>query len=297
VRRLAASVVFLSAPLAAAVAARACPPTVSLEGDPALVAEVTPILASRGISGADGSCPALAVSLERRGKVTLVSQSPAGDRPESREVTDGRTAATVIESWVRTDLEAPLLGHRPAADLESPDRVVATPEREAPRWLQIYTLAETSVASDLTAWVGVRVGGCSMVGPACLGAHLRVSTVAEGPDDWEGVMNRQAMDAVLDADLPRRFGHVGVSPGIGLGLGWIRTTELDRPPDARQTLGLRAETHLSLSYGVSRHFAIESTLALAVGQAIHSETATREPLPSDPRFFAHLGLGIRVEGP
>jgi hypothetical protein len=270
---------------------------VSLGGDRALVAEVAPILASRGISAADGTCPGLAVSLEKRGKVTLVSQSPAGERPESREVTDGRTAATVIESWVSTDLEAPLLGHRHAADLESPDQVVAAPERETPRWLQLYTLAETSVASDRTAWVGVRVGACSMVGPACLGAHFRFSTFAEGPDEWEGTLNRQAADAMLDADLPRRFGHFGVSPGIGLGVGWIRTSELERPPDTRQTLGLRAETHLSLSYAVSRHLAIESTLALAVGQTIHVERETREPLPADPRLFAHAGLGMRFEGP
>jgi hypothetical protein len=270
---------------------------VSLSGDKALVAEVAPILQGRGIATAGADCPALDVSLEKRGKVTLVSQAPAGDRAESREVTDVRTAATVIESWVRTDLEAPLLVHRPLADVEAPDRIVAKPEAERPPRLQIFTHAETSFANDRTAWVGFEAGACSMFGRACLGGRLRVSTVADGPNEWDDVMDREAVDALFGFDVPLRFGAVGVSPGTALGLGWIHTHEDQPPPDSKQTLGLRAQAHLALSYAVSRRFALESIFALALGQRIATSTSTPERLPDDPRLLAHVGLGVRFEGP
>src|SRR5689334_18839355 len=87
----------------------ACPPAVRLGGDPEVVAQVTPLLEERGISTAAGECPAVAVLVQRRGRVTLVSPSPAEGPAVAREVTDVRTVVTVIESLVRTDLEAPLL--------------------------------------------------------------------------------------------------------------------------------------------------------------------------------------------
>jgi hypothetical protein len=297
VRWLVASLTLVSAVLGPARATRACPPSVRLGGDPGLVAELTPILASRGI-GTSGDCPALPVSLQRRGRTTVVSQG-AAERLESREVNDVRTAATVIESWVRTDLDEPLLARRRVADAESPDELVAAPVPEPPasRRLQVFTLGETSVANDRTAWVGFQMGACAMFGPVCLGGRLRFANVAEGPDDWEVLMARKEVDALLDVDAPRRVGHVRLSTGAAFGLGWIGTHEVPETSDGRRTLGLRLEPHATASYSLSSHFAVESNLSVAVNQTIHTTTTTPERLPADPRFVGRIGLGLRFEGP
>jgi hypothetical protein len=276
--------------------ALACPPTVTLGGDQGLVAEVAPILAGRGISTSSGECPAIAVSLERRGNATLVSGGVGGDRREGREVTDARTAATVIESWV-SDLDGPLLVHRSVADTELPDRVVAvSPSAEPPHALQIFTLAETGFASDRTTWFGFQTGACSMIGAACVGGRLRLGAVADGPSEWESVMDREAIDGLFTIDVPTSFGRLGLAPGGGIGLGFMRTYEDHLKPDTQHTIGLRAEGHLSLSYPVSRRFAVESNLSVELAQTVHTGTEP-EPLPSDPHVLAHFGLGLRFRGP
>src|SRR5450432_683376 len=111
--------VFVTLSLAAGLSrpAEACVPTVRLGGDPTRVAEVSAALAARGVeTTAMSGCPVVAVTLEARGKTTLVSMTGSDERVLSRAVTDARTAATVIESWVRTDVEAPLLARRGSGD-------------------------------------------------------------------------------------------------------------------------------------------------------------------------------------
>jgi hypothetical protein len=278
---------------------------VLLGGDAELVADVTSLLASRGISADAGGCPALAVSVERKGRATVVSQGANGDPRESREVTDVRTAATVIESWVRRpDLEAPLLARRPAApsaqgrDGEAPDRLVVTaPPATARRGLQLFTFAETGLASDRTTWAGMQVGACSLLGPVCLGGRARLATVVDGPDEWEGTMGREGVDALVDADVPAHAGLVAASWGLGVGLGWTRTHEEQRPPDSQERLGLRAEAHAGLSIPLARRLSIESTVALSLGGTVQSLTATNERLPADPRIVGRFGLGLRFGGP
>ena len=101
-------------------------PAVRLEGNPDLIAVVKATLAERGILtvGADGDDSgrgAVNVKLERRGARIVVFVDVAGG-PTGREVTDARTAATVIESQVRVDVEAPLLADRPIASAVIPSR-------------------------------------------------------------------------------------------------------------------------------------------------------------------------------
>jgi hypothetical protein len=300
VRSLAAAVIVVSGTLGNAAGAAACPPTVTLRGDQDLVAAVAPVLEERGIETEPTECPALEISVERRGEGMVVSAAEPGGRPERREVTDARTAATVIESWVRTDLEAPLLEHRrrPIVDLEAPGEVVLSARKveDRPGGLQLFTVGETTFANDRTTWVGVAAGACTKLGPACLGGRARLSTVTHGPKEWHSVMDREAADALVDLEVPLRIGRVGLSPGVAAGVGWIRTHEQEPPPDRRETVGLRAEAHFGLSYYVFRRFAAESMGAVAIGRTFHASANTREVLPGDPRFLARVGLGLRFEG-
>ena len=136
-----------------------------------------------------------------------------------------------------------------------------------------------------------------MLGAACVGGRLRFTDVEVGPSTWEAVMEREAVDALLDVDLPRRVGDLRLAAGAGLGLGWNRTHEEQSPPDSKETFGLRVEPHATVSYSMSRHLALESTLSLSLGQTIHVSTSTPERLPGDPRLVGRAALGLRFEGP
>jgi hypothetical protein len=229
--------------------------------------------------------------LEKKGRATVVSSQLADALPIAREVTDVRTAATVIESWVRSDVEAPLLERRTADDAELPDALVAV-GRPAPRsTLQFFTTAETGVASDHTDWVGLQIGACLRAGPTCLGARVRVSTVTDGPGKWESAMDRQTVSALANLDLPLPLGPFTVSPGIGLGFGRTHTRQ-EGSADSKRTLSLRGESHVSLSLPVSDTLSVEALLSLELADALDVDT-TSTALPDDPTLLARVGVGVR----
>ncbi|HVR03468.1 MAG TPA: hypothetical protein VMT47_15130 [Polyangia bacterium] len=283
--------------------ARACPPTVRLSGDEALVAEVTPVLVERGIALDEGGCPALVITLVKRGQTIVVSDASGVGPASAREVTDVRTAATVIESWVRTDVEAPLLEPRPSRDAEPPggaSTVVAAAPPVRGRGLQVFAAGEAAVASDHSDWLGFELGACLMLGRACAGARARFSAVADGPGPWERAVDRQLVEALVGLDLPLRLGRATLWPGLALGAGRGQTHEESAEGNQegdQVTIGLRGELHLSLSVAVSRSLAAETNLSVEATQTVRTESTSREPLPGDARLLAYAGVGLRFGGP
>jgi hypothetical protein len=278
--------------------ASACSPGARLSGDPGLVAEVTPVLVERGIDVSPSACRPVAITLQKQknGRVTVGSSQSADAPSAGREVTDVRTAATVIESWVRSDVEAPLLERRNEDDAELPEGLVAVGRPVRRRTLQVFTMAETGAASDHTDWVGLQIGACVRVGPTCLGARVSLSTVADGPGEWEDAMQRQAAAALASVDVPVPFGSLTLSPGIGFGVGESRTHEEDSA-DSKRTLGLRGEAHLALSAPISETFSAEFLLSLELARTLEVDATTREALPNDPALLTRIGIGLRYEGP
>lgn len=278
--------------------ASACPPAVRLAGDRALIARVTPILTDRGISTSADECPAVSVHLERRETMMVVSTAASRDQPTRLLVTDVRTAAALIEGWARTDVEAPLLTPHPRQDAESPADTAAVvfsasaPER---RHVQVFTVAETSLGSDRTGWLGVKAGACVMLGPLCASAQARASMVAGGPDGWSQKLERHGVELLFGADLPLRFGRATLSPGVAVGVGWTHT-EIEGMTAAGETGGLRAESQLALSYLVTARLAAELAFSFEIAQATHVEASPSGSLPGDARFFSRLGAGVRFEG-
>ena len=214
-----------------------------------------------------------------------------------------RTAATVIESWVRTDVEAPLLEPRTSGDAEQrggASTVVAAAPPAQGRGLQVFAVGEAGVASDHSDWLGFELGACLMFGRACAGARARFSAVADGAGPWERAVDRQALEALVGLDLPLRLGRTTLSPGVAVGAGRAQTHE--ESAEANQeggqlTIGLRGEVHLALSVAVSQSFAAETILSLEAAQTVHTETTSREALPRDARLLAHAGVGLRFGGP
>jgi hypothetical protein len=299
VRILLAFMVVLSISIGLDRQARACPPTVRLSGDRALVAEVTSVLLERGIATTSRDCPEVAITVERRGRAAVVATSSVDHEVTERVVTNARTAATVIESWVRTDVEAPLLVRRKLDDDEQPGltpSVRAAATRAPKPDIPLFTLVETGVGSDRTTWFGVALGACVRLGPLCAGGRLRLAAVTGGPGAWRQEIDRQAVETLVGVDVPVRRGRVTVSPGLGLGVGWIRTEE-EVAGRGRASTGLRAETHLALSYRLGGRVALEGALSLEVGQTVDADVPPSERLPADPRALVRAGVGLRFEGP
>ncbi len=276
--------------------ARACSPAVRLAGDATLIAAVTPVLVARGITTDGDACPAMSVELQRRGKLTVVSS--AGAPATERVVSDVRTAATVIESWVRTDVDAPLLLRRQREDAElgaAPPGLVAWLPPPPTRDVAVFTSVERSLASDGTEWLGIDLGACLMLGPLCASAMARFGVVTDGPGRWEHELDRRAVEILLGAELPLRFGRLGLSPGLAVGVGWTHTND-DALDTDEETGGLRAEGRVALSYPFGGHLVGELALSFEVTQATHLENASPMPLPDEARFFSRLGAGVRFEG-
>ncbi|HEY4186012.1 MAG TPA: hypothetical protein VGP07_13140 [Polyangia bacterium] len=308
--------------LAVATGGRAwatCPPSAQVQGDPALIAEVSRALVDRGIASEISGCPSTFVRLERHDDLIAVSIAVSSGQTIERGVTDTRTAATLIESWARTDVEAPLLAAHDRKDNDGGDgdndrapkddappptapsdiavlaAEPAPPVPAAGRGVQLFGLTETSLASDGTRWLGAQFGACIMLGPLCAAARLRFATVVGGTEDWRADLDRHSVELLLGADLPLRFGRATFSPGLAAGIGWTHTHEEDSPRGG-ETGGLRAEAHASVAYPFSRRLAAEVALTIAVTQATPVETSSPIPLPDEPRFLTRLGAGLRFGG-
>lgn len=295
---------------AARHASAACRSGVRLDGDAALVSTVGAALGERGIAtdADDAACAAARVTLQRRDDRIAVSIAGPREPAIAREVSDARTATTVIESWVRLDVEEPLLASRtvamamprpPATAAPPPPPPPATATAVAPppgnnRGLQLFALAERSLASDGTAWMGLQVGACVALGPFCLGGRARFAFAA-GEQLRQDGLDRHAFELVFDGDLPVHFGRATLSPGVGIGIGSVHTHQ-EGTDQSASTGGPHAEAHVSVLYALRRHLALEVAAAVDVTETTHVESSSAFILPDEPQFFARFGAGVRFGG-
>jgi hypothetical protein len=274
-----------------------CPPSAKLSGDPKLVADVTTVLDQRGIPVL--ACASVSVDLERNGDGLAV----AIDGRAPRTVGDSRTAATMIESWVRTDVDGPLLGVRP---------IIAVAEQAPPpvlhevmvpstwRGASVFALGQTAMASDGTGWLGAEVGACVNLGPMCAAARLRFARVAGGPGPFEFMLDRTGVELLIGGDIPVSVGKMTLSPGFSGGVGTVVTHVADMQDGSHRGSeigGMRADVHCSLLYPLSHRFAAELALSLDFTQATHVETySPTVEFPDVPLFLARISFGIRYGG-
>ena len=242
--RLLAFVVLVTAHVAQA---EPCPPAVALTGDEALVAPIRELLGARGIAPEIPRCPAVRARVERRGPVLVVGIAGPDGTPIERSVTEIATAATVIESWTRSDVEAPLLAVRavPAVEDAAPRAVVASPP--AARGIQLLAAEETSVASDGTVWQGMQLEACIMLGPICAAARVHGGKVIGRPASWAGFA-RNGAEAYAGIDVPIALGRARLTPGFAAGFGAMFTRyKSDGEKMGVEISGPRAEVHVAFS--------------------------------------------------
>jgi hypothetical protein len=312
--------VVASAVLAAPRLARAgaCPPAVALTGDAAAVRAVREELDARGITGETPSCPAVRARIERRGAVLVVgiersggaagapadarADAPADARADAieRTVSGPATAATVIESWTRSDVAAPLLAIR-AVPADAAALVAAAPAAAPPaaQGIQLFAAEETSVASDRTVWQGLQLGACVMLGPICAAARVHAGKVIARPASWDRFV-RKAGELYVGVDIPIAIGGARLSPGFAAGYGTMLTHHLgDGDKTGIEISGPRAEVHAALSLPLTAHIALDlmatATLTQATGMETHGD-GTPDPaiaFPDEPRALFRFAVGVR----
>lgn len=262
------------------VDARACPPTIALRGDPALVAEIAGELARRGIEGSTEACPGPRATIHRRGGELVVEVEDADGSSSERAVAGVSTAATVIESFARVDVGAPLLATRTVVQ-----PAAAPPPRLEPvavhRSLYVSGGAESSFANDRTTWLGATVKLCIQLGPLCASARWRKLEVVDGME-----ASRHLNELLIGVDLPISLGRVLLVPGFAGGLGGMETTTGGM---RRQTGGFRAEAQLAVAMPIAGALAIEVSTSAGLGDFDPAEVMG----PAEPWGELRAGLGLR----
>lgn len=288
--------------------AEPCPPSVALTGDEALVTAVRDLLGARGIARDTPRCPAVRARVERRGALLVVGIEGPDGAPIERSVSEVATAATVIESWTRSDVAAPLLATRdvpelpglaglPGLDGGAPAVVIVSPP--AARGIQLYAAEETSFASDGTVWEGMQLAACIMLGPICASARVHAGKVVTQPSSWTG-LSRKGGEAYAGIDVPIAVGRTRLTPGFAAGYGTIfthRGSEEDRM--GVEISGPRAEVHAAFSLPLTAHIAVDLMLTGALTQATAMETHGHDipdpvaVFPNEPRGFVRFAVGVR----
>ena len=206
------------------------------------------------------------------------------------------TAATVIESWARTDVAAPLLEARAVPQAESAAPAAPSP---AARGIQLFAAVETSFASDRTVWEGMQLGACVMLGPICGAARVHGGKVIASPDGW-GRFVRKGAEVYGGIDIPIALGRNRLTPGFAAGYGTMLTHHIgDGEETGIEISGPRAEVHIAFTIPVTPHVAIDlattAELTQATGMETHGSVATGNAVvfPDEPRALFRIAVGVR----
>lgn len=277
---------------AAAAPARAetCALAVSLEGDAQIVAKLGAELEGRGIA-IRPACSDHSARVERRGDALVVSIVEATHAPIEREVRGVKTAAAVIESFVRDDVGTPLLEVRvpvPRALAPEPTRA-APPHSPELSGVHVFGVFESSMASDGTAWGGMHVGACVMVGRLCAGGRLRGSTVSSEDKFWSQT-RRKSGEVLFGLDVPFRLHRFLLTPGVAAGVGDVTTGPREM---LSRSANFRAEAHVAFSVPLSKSFALDLSVVGTLAQQVKREPGYMDDVPAEPFGFLRFGVGVR----
>ncbi|HEX3763001.1 MAG TPA: hypothetical protein VHW23_30100 [Kofleriaceae bacterium] len=286
-----------------------CPPAVALTGDADAVRAVRAQLDARGIVDENPGCPVVRARIERRGALLVVGITPGAPRDAApgpavgtieRAVGEPATAASVIESWARSDLAAPLLETRAVPVIDATPAVVVAPASPPAQGIQLFLAEETSLASDHTVWEGMQLGACVMLGPICAAARVHGGKVIAKPAGWDRIA-RKGAEAYVGIDIPVTVGRIRLTPGFAAGYGTMLTHDIgDDEKTGIEISGPRAEAHLALAIPLTPHIAIDlattAELTQATGTEIHGSTPAGDPTllyPEAPRALFRFAIGVR----
>lgn len=280
-----------------------CKPTAVAQGDPALVAALIARLTASGIATTSTTgCPAVQVRLDKRGQQVHVRVTDAFNRLGERDVQDVATAAAIIESWTLQEVDA---GTLPAEPATAPSAEPSVEKSPTAQMLATPHLARSGVAvsalsalgSNGTTWLGGAVSACARIGALCAGASLRGVRDTRATGDTSTIeQDSYALSALATVDLPRKLGNFVLTPGIGVGYGWLHVTThhhdamnnpLDIPTSDHQ---LRAGAHLAILRSWRERISVFGDLWTEL-------SAVRSDSQFGPMAEVHVSFGLRLEAP
>ncbi len=279
-----------------------CKPAAVVAGDPRLVAAVGELLANHGIESIDSAaCPAIHAEVMARGTAIVVVRMLPGDGTSGeRVVSELATAATVIESWTRDDLDATAFTVTgKAAPLTAPARartvtyLVSAPTPQ----VRAFGAFETSFADDRSGWIGMMVGACVQLGVVCASVRGRFAAVVFGARAWNHI-ERHGQDVLVGGDIPVRLGDTTLSFGFGAGMGSTHSGLKEaHAMRGTQTSGLRADAHVAWAIPLFRSLAFDLSASVDAAQVTDVETSSKAMIAGEPRFIARIGAGLRLGAP
>lgn len=306
----------LTAALALALVGEAraapCGPAAELLGPPELVQAVSEGLLARGMRAPAPGCPATRVRLGRHGRQIVVAELGEG-APRERLVADAETAASLIESFTRSDISAPLLGGRTIiVDHPPAPAPAAAPARASS--VVVAAAVEAAVGFDASLWIGASLRGCGRLGPVCLGVLLRAAGDVAPPALAGYAVERLAADFLASLSVPLRRRRLLLSPSVGVGGGllWTQITG-DILAGSKAGGGFRAELGLGLGVLLARELSLDLALSLAAALPpgggdllatpyvdVRMGRGRDDPMtiaaPGGPYGLLRLGVGLRWGG-
>jgi len=300
---LSCAVAVLALATAAHATLVACPAVAVARGDETAATELSKLLAQRGIADtAPAGCGALDVQIQPQGRRLRLSMKDPYGRVAVRTVRDLSTAATLVETWTRQALatEVTLAAARAPEPAPEPVPVAETTAAEAVaiaatptvyRWA-VTAGQETSIGTDGSVWLGGGVGGCRIIGSACLGI------LGHAAADSTGSLSRHDVAGLLAADFARGRGNWGLRTGLATGIGWS-DNEIHDPHGIQTADGfdLRLRAHVTASRALSNSIALDACLSFESALFARSSTASGhviDPGPGDN--FVRIGLALRFGG-
>lgn len=288
-----------------------CGPAALVSGDDELARRVKLELAVLGVRTEEiaAGCPSVRVVVaESGGGLSVALEDPSGRRARQL-VTTPHVAATWIESWVHPELRDPLLAARatggasaalpasievggaraglgaiPLVDRAIDPSPTVPPSAPEFRGFLVEAAAEKLYGSDDSDWRAISVAGCARWGPLCTGliAHLADSDELMA----DGITDVERLDAHVLARLAAPFdvGRMRIAPGIGFGLGLLRSSYgICADPATGVACGDRSVTYTigpRAEMGLDAAFPIASRLSLIVtGGLGFAPMAPGDPVP------------------
>jgi hypothetical protein len=270
-----------------------CKPAALMSGDPVLAHTLSQRLAASGIETTSTSgCPAVRVRVEQRGDQVHLALTDTFSRLGERQVRDVATAAAIVESWTLQEVEEGSLPELAASASPPPAASSIAPRAAASGLAAMF---ESSLGGDGSLWLGGAVSGCARLGPVCVGGIVRFARDTRSTGETAGIDHRSnEIHALATLDLARSIGRFSISPGLGLGYGWleISASHLDMhmlPVEvAYSSHALRADLHVTIMRSLGRSIALYCDL--------RGDTAlVRSEIPGGPESFVRAAIGIRVE--
>ena len=294
--------------------AEPCPAAVRVIGTDAVAEQVRELLRERKLPAPASGCEAARVRVSGQAGDVSVELEDAYGRKTTRRVTSVLTAATFVESWVRTDVTDSLFEVAPAdpkPPLEPPrDTPPAAEPRPAPSPPSLAgrssALVESSVAFDGSLWLGGTFTGCVMLGPVCTGGILRVMGDTRNAGEGERLNSKRlGAEVLVSASLPISLSSVTLAPGVALGLGWNRITSRYPPASAKEdpvdvdSGSPRTEAFLTASLHLDQGLALDGVVFAGWTPLAHTAPFSDDgvDLSGEPRGRVGLGLGLSYGTP